>query len=78
MRLCEGRRLTAFEDEETIQNLVRLLTETTDDLVPTPPEPLKEPIEVVLKRYADYPYLVKGIYMGHIVTRTKKEQKRHA
>jgi len=40
-------------DEETVQNLVRLLTETTDDLVPTPPEPPKEPIEVVLKRHAE-------------------------
>ena len=40
-------------DEETVQTLVRLLTETTDDFVPTPPEPPKEPIEVVLKRHAE-------------------------
>jgi hypothetical protein len=40
-------------DDETIENIVRLLTEAASDRVPTPPEPPKEPIEVVLKRHAE-------------------------
>jgi hypothetical protein len=40
-------------DDETMENIVRLLTEAASDRVPTPPEPPKEPIEVVLKRHAE-------------------------
>jgi hypothetical protein len=47
----EGDHLSV--DDETIENIVRLLTEAASDRVPTPPEPPKEPIEVVLKRHAE-------------------------
>jgi hypothetical protein len=47
----EGDHLSV--DDETMENIVRLLTEAASDRVPTPPEPPKEPIEVVLKRHAE-------------------------
>jgi|GEM_PF-786177 len=47
----EGDHLSV--DDETVHSIVRLLTEATKDLVPTPPEPPQESIEVVLKRHAE-------------------------
>jgi hypothetical protein len=47
----EGNHLSV--DDETMENIIRLLTEAASDRVPTPPELPKEPIEVVLKRHAE-------------------------
>ena len=47
----EGDQLSV--DDETVENILRLLTEAASDRVPTPPEPPEEPIEVVLKRHAE-------------------------